>query len=68
MSFIKSSMALIGLVACLFSYLPVATAASFDKYLVVPLGTISAPRAFIPFLVKASDSSNTEYLNLQLRK
>jgi len=64
MSLIKFNMALVGLVVCLFSYLPVATAASFDKYLVAPLGTVSAPGAFTPFLVKASDSSNTEYLNL----
>ncbi|RFC31961.1 MAG: hypothetical protein DID91_2727703916 [Candidatus Nitrotoga sp. MKT] len=64
MSPIKFSMALVGLVACFFNSLPVATAASFDKYLIAPLGTISVPGAFTPFLVKASDSSNTEYLNL----
>jgi hypothetical protein len=59
MSLIKSSMALVGLVVWFFNFLPAATAASFDKYLVAPLGTVSAPGAFTPFLVKASDSSNT---------
>lgn len=57
-------MALVGLVVWFFNALPVATAASFDKYLVAPLGTVSAPGAFTPFLVKTSDSNNALYLNL----
>ncbi len=61
MSLIKSSVALIGLVVWFFNALPVATAASFDKYLVAPLGTVSAPGTFTPFLVKASDSNTPMY-------
>ena len=62
MSPIKFSIALIGLVVWFFNFLPTATAASFDKYLVVPLGTISAPGAHTPFLVKASDFDAPMYL------
>lgn len=62
MSLIKFNMALVGLVVWFFNSLPAATAASFDKYLVAPLGTVSAPGAFTPFLVKASDSDTPMYL------
>lgn len=67
MSLIKSSLVLIGFVVYLLNALPAATAASFDKYLVAPPGTVSAPGAFTPFLVKVSDSNNALYLNLYYR-
>lgn len=64
MSIIKFAVAAIGLAACVFNTLDVATAASFDKYLVAPLGTVAVPGAFTPFQVKASDSQDVEYLHL----
>lgn len=64
MSVIKFAMAAIAIVACVFNTLHVATAASFDKYLVAPLGTVAVPGAFTPFQVKASDSQAVEYLYL----
>lgn len=70
MSLIKFSIALVGLMVSFFNALPAATAASFDKYLVAPLGsapapgTISMPQTFTFFPVKASDSNNIMYLSL----
>ena len=61
---VQFSLALLGLGAGIFNSLPAATAPSLDRYFVAPLGSVSAPGAFTPFQVKASDSLEVEYLNL----
>ena len=61
---VQFSVTLFGFVAGIFNPLPAATAASLDRYFIAPLGSFSAPGAFTPFQVKASDSQEVEYLNL----
>jgi len=61
---VQFSLSLLGFVATIFNSLPAATAASLDRYFIAPLGSVSAPGAFTPFQVKASDSQEVEYLNL----